>query len=98
MENTTELQLLYDRLHSLKAERDSILLSTDGIDSLSYVDKIHCSQIMDMIDEVYEEISDLESLDNDVFNLMDENYEIEDEQPPLNYYDNDQDFEIDTDF
>jgi len=97
MENTTELQKLYDRLHELKAQRD-LLLGVNDIDDLSYEDKKSCIKILDEIDEVYDEIYSIEGMDNDVFNLMDENYEIEDEQPPLNYYDNDQDFEIDTDF
>jgi hypothetical protein len=104
MENTTELQKLYDRLHELKAERD-LLLGVDDIDSLSYEDKITCSDILDMIDEVYEEISDLEGIDGDVFNLIDDNdegsiypFEIDNEIEPGHYYDNDQDFEIDTDF
>jgi len=105
MENTTELQNLYDRLHVLKAQRD-LLLGVDDIDSLSYEDKITCLDILDMIDEVYEEISDLEGLDNDVFNLIDDNDEdgqeslfmIDDDSEPLNYYDNDGDFEIDTEY
>jgi hypothetical protein len=100
MENTTELQRLYDRLHVLKAQRD-LLLGVEDIDSLSYEDKTACLKIMDEIDEVYREINDIEGLDNDVFNFGDENAEeyglinpLENETEPEHYYDNDQDFEI----